>query len=80
MTKFDLYVCEYLDNHSVSEAINMLTNHADYINFIKYDHTVRRLKVDENKIAHINAMIKFLKFIQSESEYISDFKTMYFGG
>ena len=80
MTKFDSYVCEYLKVHSVTETINMLRIHADYINFIKYGHTVRRLKEDENKTAHINAMIKFLKFIQDEAEYISDFKTMYFGG
>lgn len=76
MSKFDKFVCEYAKFHTRIETIQMLKAHIAYIEFCKYDHNVKTVKADDNKIAHLKAMIYFLQLC-SETNY-SDFEEAYF--
>ena len=60
MTKFDKFVVQYAEMHTVHEVVIMLQSHIAYINFCKYDKNVKAIKADDNKIAHINAMLKYI--------------------
>lgn len=71
MTIFDKFVCNYSEVHTSNEVINMLQCHKEYIHFSKYNHSVNRIKQDENKIAHINAIINFLKLVDMPNSIIN---------
>lgn len=71
MNKFDLFVCEYSECHCTFEVINMLKAHRDYLNFCKYDHTVTRIKKDDEKIDKINSIIEFLTIIDQPDVVIN---------
>lgn len=76
MTKFDKFVCEYSKYHTRIETIQMLKAHVAYIEFCKYDHSVKTVKADENKIAHLKAMINFLQLCTENN--FPDFERVYF--
>lgn len=76
MTKFDKFVCEYAKHHTRIETIKMLESHISYIEFCKYDHSVKTVKADDNKIGHLKAMIHFLQLC-TETNF-PQFKEVYF--
>lgn len=78
MTKFDRFVCDYTKVHTISDTIQMLKAHRDYIEYCKYDKGIDGVKKDNNKICHINSMITFLKLIGENNLFIDDFKGVYF--
>ena len=78
MTKFDKFTCEYAMNHTINETITMLYNHALYIDYCKFDKSVASIKADDKKLAHINALIKFLKLYGLTHDYCKDLRSVYF--
>lgn len=78
MTKFDNFVCEYAKDHDINAVITLLYNHALYIDYCKFDKNVNSIKADDKKLAHINALIKFLKLWGLNHEYCTDLRSVYF--
>lgn len=76
MTKFDKFVCCYAKYHTRIETIEMLKAHIAYIEYCKYEHSVKTVKSDENKISHLKAMIYFLELC-TETNF-PDFEAVYF--
>lgn len=58
---FDKYVELYRDLHNKDETITMLRVHRDYLNYCKYNYSVKTIKQYENKINHINKLLREVK-------------------
>lgn len=65
-------------NHTINETITMLYNHALYIDFCKFDKSVSSINSDNNKLAHIRALIEFLKLWGLNHEYCRELRSVYF--
>lgn len=76
MTKFDKFICEYNTVHSNIETIFMIESHIAYMQYCKYDHSVDRIKEDENRIHHNKAIVNFLDMIGDAKVNL---KNVYFG-
>ena len=56
MKMFDTYVNEYRTIHNKEDTLKMLSIHENYLNYCKFNYSVKTLKEYEAKIKHIQEL------------------------
>lgn len=64
--------------HTIRETIEMIQAHIDYIEYIKYSHTVNRIKQDETKLAHLRDVKRFLCDLKMDDFVLSDLREVFY--